>query len=84
MPRQNSSPKQRYRQYRRSLGALMLLMGSLFTGSELSGQEATVTFRLTSPAFADGGDIPSIPAKARTSRPRLPGRERPPERRVLH
>ena len=54
MPRQNSSPKQRYRQYRGSLGALTLLMASLFTGSELSGQEATVT----SPAFADGGDIP--------------------------
>ena len=33
-------------------------MASLFTGSELSGQEANVTFRLTSPAFADGGDIP--------------------------
>ena len=58
MPRQSSSPKQRYRQYRGSLGALTLLMASLFTGSELSGQEATVTFRLTSPAFADGGDIP--------------------------
>jgi Raf kinase inhibitor-like YbhB/YbcL family protein len=58
MPRQSSSPKQRYRQYRVSIGAVTLLMASLYTGNELFGQEATVTFQLTSPAFADGADIP--------------------------